>query len=52
MSVIFRKKKDTDSRHLVLIGPSVGGSVIAEASRRIPERVIGLIGIEALEDIG
>ena len=39
------------SRRLILIGHSMGGSVIAEAARLMPDRVIGLIGIDTLEDI-
>lgn len=35
----------------VLIGHSMGGSVIAEAARRMPVRVIGLIGVDTLENI-
>ena len=39
------------SRSLILIGHSMGGSVIAEASRLMPKRIIGLIGIDTLENI-
>ena len=35
----------------ILIGHSMGGSVIAEAARLMPNRVVGLIGIDTLEDI-
>jgi pimeloyl-ACP methyl ester carboxylesterase len=41
----------TGSRSVILIGHSMGGSVIAEAARLMPNRVIGLIGIDTLEDI-
>ena len=41
----------TDSRRIILIGHSMGGSVIAEAARLLPNRVIGLIGIDTLENI-
>ena len=41
----------TDSRRIILIGHSMGGSVIAEAARLMPNRVIGLIGIDTLENI-
>jgi pimeloyl-ACP methyl ester carboxylesterase len=41
----------TDSRRVVLIGHSMGGSVIAEAARLMPDRVIGLIGVDTLENI-
>jgi pimeloyl-ACP methyl ester carboxylesterase len=36
---------------LILIGHSMGGSVIAEAARLMPKCVIGLIGIDTLENI-
>ena len=39
------------SRSVILIGHSMGGSVIAEAARLMPNRVIGLIGIDTLENI-
>jgi pimeloyl-ACP methyl ester carboxylesterase len=38
-------------RTAILIGHSMGGSVIAEAARLIPNQVIGLIGIDTLENI-
>jgi pimeloyl-ACP methyl ester carboxylesterase len=41
----------TDSRKVILIGHSMGGSVIAEAARLMPDRVTGLIGIDTLENI-
>ncbi len=40
-----------DSRSLILIGHSMGGSVIAEAARLMPKRVMGLIGTDTLENI-
>ena len=43
--------ESTGSHSVILIGHSMGGSVIAEASRRMPGRVIGLIGIDTLEDV-
>jgi len=39
------------SPNLILIGHSMGGAVIAEAARLIPKRVMGLIGIDTLENI-
>jgi pimeloyl-ACP methyl ester carboxylesterase len=39
------------SSSVILIGHSMGGSVIAEAARLMPNRVIGLIGIDTLENI-
>lgn len=41
----------TGSRSVILIGHSMGGSVIAEAARLMPTRVIGLIGVDTLENI-
>ena len=41
----------TGSRRVILIGHSMGGTVIAEAARLMPDRVIGLIGIDTLENI-
>jgi pimeloyl-ACP methyl ester carboxylesterase len=39
------------SRRVILIGHSMGGSVIAEAARLMPDRVIGLIGVDTLENV-
>ena len=39
------------SERTVLIGHSMGGSVIAEAARLMPKCVIGLIGIDTLENV-
>ena len=41
----------TGSRRVILIGHSMGGSVIAEAARLMPNRVKGLIGVDTLENI-
>jgi pimeloyl-ACP methyl ester carboxylesterase len=41
----------TGSSNVILVGHSMGGSVIAEAARLMPSRVIGLIGIDTLENI-
>ena len=43
--------EETGSRRIILIGHSMGGSVIAEAARLMPNRVIGLIGVDTLENI-
>jgi pimeloyl-ACP methyl ester carboxylesterase len=43
--------ESTGSHSVLLIGHSMGGSVIAEAARLMPGRVIGLIGIDTLENI-
>jgi pimeloyl-ACP methyl ester carboxylesterase len=39
-----------DLEQVVLVGHSMGGSVILEASRLIPDRVIGLVGVDTLND--
>lgn len=41
----------TGSRSVILIGHSMGGSVIAEAARLMPNTVLGLIGVDTLENI-
>ena len=41
----------TGSRSVILIGHSMGGSVIAEAARLMKDRVIGQVGIDTLENI-
>jgi len=39
------------SRRVILIGHSMGGIVIAEAARIMPELVLGLIGVDTLQNI-
>jgi pimeloyl-ACP methyl ester carboxylesterase len=41
--------EETGSRSLILIGHSMGGSVIAEAALLMPDLVKGIIGIDTLE---
>jgi pimeloyl-ACP methyl ester carboxylesterase len=41
----------TGSNKVILIGHSMGGSVIAEAARLMPNHVIGLIGVDTLDNI-
>jgi pimeloyl-ACP methyl ester carboxylesterase len=41
----------TGSNRVILIGHSMGGSVMAEAARLMPNRVIGLIGVDTLDNI-
>lgn len=38
-------------KRVILVGHSMGGSVIAEAARLMPEKIIGLIGVDTLENI-
>lgn len=37
---------------VILIGHSMGGAVIAEAARFMPNRVIGLVGVDTLMNVG
>ena len=39
------------TNHAILVGHSMSGSVIAEAARLMPNRVIGLIGVDTLGNI-
>ena len=43
--------KATDARKVILIGHSMGGIVIAEAARLMPDRVLGLVGVDTLQNI-
>lgn len=44
--------KKLDLNQVILVGHSMGGPVIVEAAKRLPERVVGLIGVETFHDIG
>lgn len=37
--------------HIVLIGHSMGGPVIVEAARKMPDRVVGLVPVDTLLDV-
>ena len=41
----------TESEDVILVGHSMGGSVIAEAARLMPKRVKGLIGVDTLGNV-
>ena len=41
-----------DLPSVVLVGHSMGGLVALEAARRMPDRVVGVIGVDALHDAG
>lgn len=43
--------KAVGSNRVILIGHSMGGPVVAEAARLMPDRVIGLIGIDTFKNI-
>lgn len=39
------------ARKVILIGHSMGGTVIAEAARLMPDRVIGIIGVDTIQNL-
>ncbi|MFG0252065.1 MAG: alpha/beta fold hydrolase [Phycisphaerales bacterium JB038] len=39
-----------DLEHVILVGHSMGGSVSLEAAARLPERVLGVVGVDTLHD--
>lgn len=41
----------TGDQKVILIGHSMGGAIIAEAARLMPEKVVGLIGVDTYENI-
>src|SRR6185295_17883455 len=43
--------KALDLKRTVLIGHSMGGPVILEAARRMPDRVVGLVGVDTFHDV-
>lgn len=44
--------EELDLNQVILIGHSMGGPVILEATRHMPERVIGLVGVDNFQDLG
>lgn len=44
--------RQVPNRHVILVGHAMGGPVVLEATRRIGDRVIGIIGVEAFKSIG
>ncbi|HZO20939.1 MAG TPA: alpha/beta hydrolase [Steroidobacteraceae bacterium] len=40
------------AQHVILVGHSMGGTVALEATRRIGDRVIGIIVVDALKSVG
>ncbi|MFA6321136.1 MAG: alpha/beta hydrolase [Candidatus Omnitrophota bacterium] len=49
VAVVLRK---LDVKKAVLVGHSMGGEIIIYAAKIAPERVIGLVAVDTLEDIG
>jgi pimeloyl-ACP methyl ester carboxylesterase len=39
------------AQKLILVGHSMGGAVVAEAARLMPDRVLGLVGVDTLENV-
>ena len=42
--------EELDLEEVILIGHSMGGPIVLEAARLMPERVIGVIGVDTLQD--
>jgi len=42
---------ELDLSQVILIGHSMGGPVIVEAAHRMPDRVIGLVGVDTFKDL-
>ena len=40
-----------DLEQVVLVGQSMGGPVVVDAASRMPDRVVGLIGVDTLRDV-
>lgn len=40
-----------DLKRVVLIGSSMGGPITLEAARRIPDRVVGIVPVDTLQDV-
>lgn len=47
-AIIYKENID----RAILIGHSMGGGVIAEGARLMPEKVVGIIGIDTLQNVG
>jgi len=43
--------EDLDAQKVILIGHSMGGAVMAEAAKLMPDRVIGLVGVDTLHNV-
>ncbi len=43
--------RDLDLSSVILVGHSMGGPVALEAARRLPGRVVGVIGVDTLHDV-
>lgn len=44
--------EDIDAEQVVLIGHSMGGAVSIAAALLMPERVVGLVGVDTFQDLG
>jgi pimeloyl-ACP methyl ester carboxylesterase len=43
--------EDVNARKVILIGHSMGGEIVACAARLMPERVIGIVGVDTLQNV-
>ncbi|MEE9226568.1 MAG: alpha/beta hydrolase [Acidobacteriota bacterium] len=48
---VRRVAEDLDLRRVILVGHAMGGPVIVEAARLMPERVIALVPVDSLLDV-
>ncbi|MDD5129919.1 MAG: alpha/beta hydrolase [Candidatus Omnitrophica bacterium] len=49
VAAVLRK---LDVKKAILVGHSMGGEIVIYAAKLAPERVIGLVGVDTLEDLG
>ena len=43
---------ELDAENVILVGHSMGGSIVLQAAKIAPDRVIGVIGVDTLHDMG
>lgn len=43
--------EDVNAKKVILIGHSMSGEIVAEAARLMPERVIGIIGADSIQNV-
>jgi pimeloyl-ACP methyl ester carboxylesterase len=43
--------EDVNAKKVILIGHSMSGEIVAEAARLMPDRVIGIIGVDSIQNV-
>jgi pimeloyl-ACP methyl ester carboxylesterase len=43
---------DIDAAQVILVGHSMGGPVSVAAAQRMPEKVLGIVGVDTFQDVG